>query len=157
MGFDILIFSIPEGLALTFLAYALSGARASWHKIVLIGVISGLLGAASHLIVSNYLINVLIYSVVLISLNLAFNIPHKWWQAPIAVFLALPIYILLETLSLTIIVSVFQLEPVVIMENLLIKLACFAPQLLLCVLIATLLLRFKISLFSQEEEGIPVA
>ena len=151
MFIQAVFFSIPEAMAVAFLAYALSGFSSYWKRVLLIGLITGIFSLVFRPLIEIYFLNVLIYAATLILLFNVFKV-GALWESVSSVLLALPIYILIEFISVTLMFGLIQQEPAVILDNLFLKILIFTPQLIAISLIAFTLAKFKIGLFYRGLE-----
>jgi len=149
---ELFVFSIPEALGITFLAYSLSGAKASWYKVVIIGVVVGINSALVRQVLPTYFYNALIYMLFMIILFRVVRITRVW-EATICVGFALPIYVLIEFLNISFLSSL-GIDPRRFDEVFHLKVIGFAPQLTLTLLIALILRTNKVSLFFIEDKDV---
>jgi hypothetical protein len=143
------IFSVPEAIAITWLACALAGSGCSWKRILIIGGLMGVFSVLVRPLVGNYLLNVVVYAGTLIAMMTMFKVAELWENLT-SVSIAMPIYMLLEFLNISVWTEVFGVEPAAIMKGQNLRLLCFLPQLSASLLIALLLTKYQVSLFSDE-------
>lgn len=149
---EIVLFSIPEALVVSWLVHILSGSKLSWSKLVAIGILTGVFSALFRDMVGNYPafnffpVTMVMYAFVLILLFYIFR-AAQLWKVMVSVAFAMPIYLLSEFLCMTLILAIFKVTPLDFMDNISLKFLCFLPQLIMITLVALLFLKFNINLF----------
>ncbi|KKM08979.1 hypothetical protein SY88_21255 [Clostridiales bacterium PH28_bin88] len=147
---ETLLFSVPEAIVITWLAFSLSTAK-SRGGIFKIGVI---LGVASHffrLYTGSYIVNVILYTVLL---WLLFSLYHRGHvlENLVAVVMAVSIYLTIEFINITVLQTFFHVNLTVLSENLLLRLRSFFPQVLVTALLSLILTHFDLGLFQKTRE-----
>lgn len=149
MALNILLFSIPEALAVAWLVQILSGSKVFWVKTASVGVLTGLVTGLFRPLIGYFPLNMLIYAFLLVVLFAAFK-AEEAWKLVVSVAFAIPIYLLTEFLCILFIMSVFHVSPAEFGEQTTLKFVCFLPQLSITIIIALLFLRFNVNLFFKN-------
>lgn len=145
------LFSVPEAIVITWLAFSLSTAK-SRGGIFKIGII---LGVASHffrLYTGSYIVNVILYIVLL---WLLFSLYHRGHMLEnlVAVVMAVSIYLTIEFLNVKALQTIFHVDLAAFSNNLMLRLRSFIPQLLVAASLSPILRYFHLGLF-QRTEGV---
>jgi len=147
MILGILLFSIPEAVAVTWLVYALSCDKIVWPKLLAIGCFTGIAVSLVRPSIPYFIINMSVYAVVLIVLLILLKVTSTW-KAIISVGIALPIYLLTEFLSITVLTNFIQVQ---FMDVTYIKFLFFLPQLFITIFIALVFSKEKYNLFIDKD------
>jgi len=146
---ETVIFSIPEAVAITLLAVSLSGERVPWTKVVSVGILLGTAAYFLRLLTSTYILNVFSYTLTLIIFLSLFQIGRLLSRASSA-SIAISLYLGLEFLNIKVSQLLFHITPVDL-NNILLRLMLFIPQLVIAILLAVTLSSYKFSLFPDDE------
>lgn len=149
---QMVLFSIPEALVVTWLVQVLSGSHLSRYYLLTIGLLVGLIVAWIRPHMNSFLINMLIYACVLVALFSVFKAADLW-KLLVSVAFALPIYLMIEFVNF-LILGLFNVNAAETMNNLCLKLLCFIPQISVAVIITFLLSRYNLTLFLEEDKGV---
>ena len=149
---EMVMFSIPEAVAVTWLAYALSGGKLYWQKVLSIGILMGIMSALLRPYATSFLLNMLIYAAILVTLFKIFKVTALW-ESLTSVAIAIPIYLLTEFLNITVI-NTLNIDPTQFANDLTLKFLCFLPQLAVTMAMAFVLSRFKFALFFEENQEV---
>ncbi len=146
-----LLFSIPEAVAITWLACSLMGLKVSWKKVFLIGL---LMGAAAHIIrhfAASYVVNVFFYNAGLVVILTFFQM-GDWFKRIIAVILSTIIYLIIEFFNIKLLQSIYHSNPAVVLENTTLQFLWFIPQLVVAFIIVFVIIRYQLSLFNKPQQ-----
>lgn len=144
---ETVIFSIPEAVAITWLASSLLGNK-KWESIIKIGVIMGITSYFLRLFTGAFILNVFFYTAVLIILFHFFH-QRRVFENTICVIMAISLYLMMEFLNLKLLETVFGLNLALLSDDLILRLLCFIPQLFLAVITALLINFFNFTVFPR--------
>ncbi|MTI94313.1 MAG: hypothetical protein FH749_02340 [Firmicutes bacterium] len=152
MIFQMILFSVPEAMIVTWLVYVLSGAKVDLKRILLIGVLVGVCLVLIRPLIDVYLLNVIIYGFALVLMLSLFKVA-SFWERLTSVALSMSIYIVTEFLNITIISSILQVDPLTVMvDNIFTRFLWFLPQIIIVSLVALILQKKKITLFDHKDK-----
>lgn len=150
MLLEIVLFSIPEALVVSWLVHILSGSRLCCPKLVAIGVLAGIVSNFLRpYMMGIYVLNMLMYAALLIVLFIVFKAASAW-KLVVSVAFAMPLYLLMEFMCILFIIIVFNVTPSDFVDNLPLKFLCFLPQLSATTLLALAFIKFNINLFNDH-------
>ncbi|MCG0276049.1 MAG: hypothetical protein L5655_07815 [Thermosediminibacteraceae bacterium] len=142
---QILFISIPEALAVTFLATVLIRLEGEFNKKVLAGIFTAIASNLLRPYLGSYVLNILIYDVILIMFIRVF-LRTNIFDTVMGVLVATAIYAVIEFINMTFATWLLKISPVEIIENFWLRVIVFSPQLLAVILLIYLLVRHDISL-----------
>ncbi|MFZ5943296.1 MAG: hypothetical protein ACOYVD_04250 [Bacillota bacterium] len=145
----VLLYSLPEALAVVSLATILAGSRFIWKRLFIIGSITGFLSHFWRLLLTDYILNIACYAVILISFMTFYKIGTDLFARTTSVMIALSIYLTIEFINLKIYDVVIGLDPATMLTKPFLRYICFGGQISLIFLISYLLKYFKFSLFNR--------
>ncbi|EGD49981.1 hypothetical protein TheetDRAFT_3209 [Thermoanaerobacter ethanolicus JW 200] len=66
-----------------------------------------------------------------------------------SVILSVSIYLIIEYLNVTAIQFLFDIDPVILLKNYVLRFECFLPQLLIAILVSFAIRKYKLYLFTE--------
>jgi len=145
----IFLYSIPEALAVISLSTVLAGSGFIWKRLVIMGLFIGLFSHFWRLLLSDYILNIIIYTIILIVFMTFYRLGNDLFARAISTLLAISIYLTIEFVNLKIFDLVFGLNPIDMLAKPLLRYICFAGQISIIFLICALLMYLKFSLFGR--------
>jgi len=142
---QILFISIPEALAVTFLATVLIKLEGELNKKVLVGIFTAIVSNLLRPYLGSYVLNILIYDMILIMFILVF-LRANIFDTVMGVLVATAIYAVIEFINITFATFLLKISPVEIIQNFWLRVRVFTPQLLTVILLIYLLVKHDISL-----------
>lgn len=149
---NIIIFSMPEGIAVAAVACGFIGIKPCLKIILIPGILTGALSYFWRPLVGSYIFNVLIYDALLIGL-MGFHRIADLFRRAVGVAMATCMYITIEFINMKIIQLVFGINPSTLPYNIFLRLMCFMPQLAAAVFLFFLIKRYNLSLFAIMGDG----
>lgn len=149
---NIVIFSIPEGVALTAIACGFIGAKPRRKAILITGALTGALSYFWRSLVSSYVLNVLTYDAVLIGL-LGFHKIADPFRRAAGVIMGTCIYITIEFINVKAMQMIFQIDLGTLPGNLFLCFICFMPQLAAAAFVFFIIQKYNLSLFKDPGDG----
>jgi len=129
---ETIIFSIPEAIVVVFLASSILGRQFKWTFLISMGII---FGTTSHLIrvaTGSYILNIILSSLALIVLLKLFG-KYDIFEVMTAALMAISLYQAIEFLNVRTIQVLTGIEPILMEQNLLLRMMWFLPQILVAV------------------------
>lgn len=111
-------------------------------------VLTGIILYFIRPLVSSYIVNVILYIGVLMILFLVFKV-MDFFKGMMSVILAVSIYLIIEYLNVTAIQFLFDIDPVILLKDYVLRFVCFLPQLLTAILISFAIRKYKLYLFTE--------
>lgn len=138
----LLIFGIPEGICIVFLAFALSKVKLHWKKVIPIGIFLSFSAFILRLLPITFGVHTIVY------IGLLFYFLVKVGKVPLvnaitnslATFL---LVIIFETTTSSLIMKIFEINQTQLNENLLTRLLVIYPHIILLFISALLVKRYK--------------
>ncbi|MGB9679610.1 MAG: hypothetical protein ACPL3A_06355 [Thermoanaerobacteraceae bacterium] len=146
---EVFLFSVPEAIAITSIIFGLSGIKIKKLKIFYIGLITGLILYFIRPVISSYILNVIIYTSILILLIILFKL-MDFFRAFISTILGISIYLIIEYINVTAIQYFFNIDPTIFLKNYYIRFLCFLPQLIFAFIISYLIRKLNLKLFIDD-------
>lgn len=145
---EVIFFSIPEAIVITSIAFGIAGIRSHYKKNLYIGTLTGIILYFLRPLANSYIVNVMIYIGVLIALFILFKVTDIF-RLLASIILAVSIYLIIEFLNVSTIQFLFNVDPVILLKNYIIRFICFIPQISFAALISFLIRRYKLSIFTE--------
>jgi len=145
---EVFLFSVPEAAVIISIAFGLAGVKFQPKKILYMSVLTGIILYFIRPLVSSYIVNVILYIGVLMILFLVFKV-MDFFKGMMSIILAVSIYLIIEYLNVTAIQFLFDLEPVLLLKDYVLRFECFLPQLLTAILVSFVIRKYKLSLFTE--------
>ncbi len=151
MAFEIMLFSIPEAVVITRLVKELSGAKITLDKLLWVGILTGICTGLLRLVINSLILSMISYAAVVVLLFWLFK-ATEIWKVAVSVGISLPLYLLVEVISVVVIQEIFSPD---LEENLTNKFLVFLPQLVIMAVIVTLFTKANVRLFVGDsmDEG----
>lgn len=146
---QIVLFSLPEAIALAALAGILAEKNSGWKKILMIGVILGVLSPLWRLLFNSYLINTLLYLAVLATLLTIWGIGSGLFSRILSALLAISVYLAVEFINLQVFDVLWGFDPVYMLDKPGLRYSCFLIQFGIVFSAALVLKKYKFSLFDE--------
>lgn len=146
---NILLFSVPEVFAVVTLAAILAGAKFFVKRLLPIGIIVGFLSHFWRLLFNNYILNIIIYVLVLVILMNFYKIGSDLFVRVVSVMFSISIYLTVEFINLKIFDVVYGVDPIEMFAKPFLRYACFIGQIFIVFSISYLLKYFNLSLFNR--------
>lgn len=152
MAFEIILFSIPEALVVTWLVKVLSGVRLSRSKVICIGLLTGVCTGLLRLVINNFLFSMVSYAAIMVVLFWLFK-ATEIWKIAVTVGISMPLYLLVEVISVVVIQEIFSPD---LERNLTHKFFVFLPQVAILAAIIISFSRANVRLFVEDskDEGV---
>ncbi|ABY91807.1 MAG: Uncharacterized protein XD65_0598 [Caldanaerobacter subterraneus] len=145
---EVFLFSVPEAAVIISIAFGLAGVKFQPKKILYMSVLTGIILYFIRPLVSSYIVNVILYIGVLMILFLVFKV-MDFFKGMMSVILAVSIYLIIEYLNVTAIQFLFDIDPVILLKDYVLRFVCFLPQLLTAILISFAIRKYKLYLFTE--------
>jgi len=139
---------VPEAAVIISIAFGLAGVKFQPKKILYMSVLTGIILYFIRPLVSSYIVNVILYIGVLMILFLVFKV-MDFFKGMMSVILAVSIYLIIEYLNVTAIQFLFDIDPVILLKDYVLRFVCFLPQLLTAILISFAIRKYKLYLFTE--------
>lgn len=146
MAFEIILFSIPEALVIIWLVKVLSGVKLSQAKVLGIGILTGICTGLLRLVINSLVLSMVSYAAIVVIFFWLFK-AAEIWKVAVTVGISLPLYLLVEVVSVVIIQEIFSPDLGGILVH---KILSFLPQLLIMVIIILLFSKRDIKLFVEN-------
>lgn len=146
MAFEIMLFSIPEAVVITWLVKVLSGLKLSQLKLVSIGILTGICTGLLRLVIGGFILSTISYAAVVVILFLLFK-ATEIWKVAVTVGISMSLYLLVEVISVVIIQKIFYPN---FGGSLAHKFLAFLPQFLIMIVIVLLFARGNVKLFVED-------
>lgn len=143
---NLVLFSIPEAIVIIMMTLILMGSKMDWKKHVISGVFVGTAAYVFRSAVGSVFINLILYAIYIIAALSFFKISGIFERFTCSA-ITMGIYITIEFVTLTIIISVLGLSEHTIASNVFLKFLFFLAQLLVVIGISYLLRFLRISVF----------
>ena len=143
---NLVLFSIPEAIVAIMITLILLGTKMDWKKVVISGIFVGTTAYFVRSTIGITFINIILYTIY-ITTALSFFKISGIYERFICSSIFSGIYIMIELLTLTVIISFIGIPEPTIASNIKIKFLCFLPQLFIAIGIGSLLRFFRISIF----------
>ncbi|AAM23836.1 hypothetical protein M2349_001805 [Caldanaerobacter subterraneus subsp. tengcongensis MB4] len=145
---EVFIFSVPEALVIISIALGLAGVKFDTVKGTAMSLSLGLILYFIRPLVTSYIVNVIIYVILLVTLFLLFKMMDLF-RSIMSVTLAVSIYLIIEYLNVNAMQFLFDLDPTVLLQNYALRFACFLPQLAVAILFSILIRKYRLFLFVE--------
>ncbi len=145
---EVFLFSVPEAAVIISIAFGLGRVRFKPKEILYISLLTGIILYFIRPLVSSYIVNVILYIGVLMILFLVFKV-MDFFKGMMSVILAVSIYLIIEYLNVTAIQFLFDIDPVILLKDYVLRFVCFLPQLLTAILISFAIRKYKLYLFTE--------
>jgi len=145
---EVFLFSVPEAAVIISIAFGLAGVKFQPKKILYMSVLTGIILYFIRPLVSSYIVNVILYIGVLMILFLVFKV-MDFFKGMMSVILAVSIYLIIEYLNVTAIQFLFDIDPVILLKDYVLRFVCFLPQLLIAILVSFAIRKYKLYLFTE--------
>ena len=145
---EVFLFSVPEAAVIISIAFGLAGVKFQPKKILYMSVLTGIILYFIRPLVSSYIVNVILYIGVLMILFLVFKV-MDFFKGMMSVILSVSIYLIIEYLNVTAIQFLFDIDPVILLKDYVLRFVCFLPQLLTAILISFAIRKYKLYLFTE--------
>ncbi|HHW57397.1 MAG TPA: hypothetical protein GXX15_06990 [Clostridia bacterium] len=142
------LFSVPEAAVIISIAFGLAGVKFQLEKILYMSLLTGIILYFIRPLVNSYILNVILYIVVLMILFLVFKV-MDFFKGMMSVILAVSIYLIIEYLNVTAIQFLFDIDPVILLKDYGVRFMCFLPQLLIAILLSFIIRKYKLYLFIE--------
>lgn len=145
---EVIFFSIPEAIVIINIAFSLAGIRPHLKKNLSIGILTGIILYFLRPLANSYIANVMIYIGVLIALFIVFKVTDIF-RMTASIILAVSIYLIIEFLNVSTIQFLFDVDPVILLKNYIVRFLCFIPQISVAALVAFFIRKYKLSIFTE--------
>ena len=145
---EVFIFSVPEAAVIISIALGLAGVKFDTVKGTAMSLSLGLILYFIRPLVTSYIVNVIIYVILLVTLFLLFKMMDLF-RSIMSVTLAVSIYLIIEYLNVNAMQFLFDLDPTVLLQNYALRFACFLPQLAVAILFSILIRKYRLFLFVE--------
>ncbi|MGB9779875.1 hypothetical protein [Caldanaerobacter sp.] len=145
---EVFVFSVPEAAVIISIALGLAGVKFDTVKVTAMSLSLGLILYFIRPLVTSYIVNVIIYVILLVTLFLLFKIMDLF-RSIMSVTLAVSIYLIIEYLNVNAMQFLFDLDPTVLLQNYALRFACFLPQLAVAILFSILICKYRLFLFVE--------
>lgn len=145
---EVFIFSVPEAAVIISIALGLAGVKFDTVKGTAMSLSLGLILYFIRPLVTSYIVNVIIYVILLVTLFLLFKMMDLF-RSIMSVTLAVSIYLIIEYLNVNAMQFLFDLDPTVLLQNYVLRFACFLPQLAVAILFSILIRKYRLFLFVE--------
>lgn len=145
---EVFIFSVPEAAVIISIALGLAGVKFNTVKGTVMSLSLGLILYFIRPLVTSYIVNVIIYVILLVTLFLLFKMMDLF-RSIMSVTLAVSIYLIIEYLNVNAMQFLFDLDPTVLLQNYALRFACFLPQLAVAILFSILIRKYRLFLFVE--------
>lgn len=145
---EVFLFSVPEAAVIISIAFGLGRVRFKPKEILYISLLTGIILYFIRPLVSSYIVNVILYIGVLMILFLVFKV-MDFFKGMMSVILSVSIYLIIEYLNVTAIQFLFDIDPVILLKNYVLRFECFLPQLLIAILVSFAIRKYKLYLFTE--------
>ncbi|ERM91719.1 hypothetical protein O163_08670 [Caldanaerobacter subterraneus subsp. yonseiensis KB-1] len=145
---EVFVFSVPEAAVIISIALGLAGVKFNTVKGTVMSLSLGLILYFIRPLVTSYIVNVIIYVILLVTLFLLFKMMDLF-RSIMSVTLAVSIYLIIEYLNVNAMQFLFDLDPTVLLQNYALRFACFLPQLAVAILFSILIRKYRLFLFVE--------
>ncbi|HBT48367.1 MAG: hypothetical protein XD49_1404 [Caldanaerobacter subterraneus] len=145
---EVFVFSVPEAAVIISIALGLAGVKFDTVKGTAMSLSLGLILYFIRPLVTSYIVNVIIYVILLVTLFLLFKMMDLF-RSIMSVTLAVSIYLIIEYLNVNAMQFLFDLDPTVLLQNYALRFACFLPQLAVAILFSILIRKYRLFLFVE--------
>ncbi|NNG66504.1 hypothetical protein [Caldanaerobacter subterraneus] len=145
---EVFVFSVPEAAVIISIALGLAGVKFDTVKGTVMSLSLGLILYFIRPLVTSYIVNVIIYVILLVTLFLLFKMMDLF-RSIMSVTLAVSIYLIIEYLNVNAMQFLFDLDPTVLLQNYALRFACFLPQLAVAILFSILIRKYRLFLFVE--------
>lgn len=145
---EVFIFSVPEAAVIISIALGLAGVKFDPVKGTAMSLSLGLILYFIRPLVTSYIVNVIIYVILLVTLFLLFKVMDLF-RSIMSVTLAVSIYLIIEYLNVNAMQFLFDLDPTILLQNYALRFVCFLPQLAVAILFSILIRKYKLFLFVE--------
>ncbi|MGB9808640.1 MAG: hypothetical protein ACPLSA_01170 [Caldanaerobacter sp.] len=145
---EVFVFSVPEAAVIISIALGLAGVKFDTVKVTTMSLSLGLILYFIRPLVTSYIVNVIIYVILLVTLFLLFKMMDLF-RSIMSVTLAVSIYLIIEYLNVNAMQFLFDLDPTVLLQNYALRFACFLPQLAVAILFSILIRKYRLFLFVE--------
>ncbi|MEW9081405.1 hypothetical protein [Caldanaerobacter subterraneus] len=145
---EVFIFSVPEAAVIISIALGLAGVKFNTVKGTVMSLSLGLILYFIRPLVTSYIVNVIIYVILLVTLFLLFKMMDLF-RSIMSVTLAVSIYLIIEYLNVNAMQFLFDLDPTVLLQNYALRFVCFLPQLAVAILFSILIRKYRLFLFVE--------
>lgn len=145
---EVFVFSVPEAAVIISIALGLAGVKFDTVKGTAMSLSLGLILYFIRPLVTSYIVNVIIYVILLVTLFLLFKMMDLF-RSIMSVTLAVSIYLIIEYLNVNAMQFLFDLDPTVLLQNYALRFACFLPQLAVAILFSILIRKYRLFPFVE--------
>jgi hypothetical protein len=145
---EVFVFSVPEAAVIISIALGLAGVKFDTVKGTAMSLSLGLILYFIRPLVTSYIVNVIIYVILLVTLFLLFKMMDLF-RSIMSVTLAVSIYLIIEYLNVNAMQFLFDLDPTVLLQNYALRFVCFLPQLAVAILFSILIRKYRLFLFVE--------
>ncbi|NLM22151.1 MAG: hypothetical protein GX207_10485 [Peptococcaceae bacterium] len=146
----ILLFSIPEGIVVTYLASSLQARKIKMAQIVLIGILFGLAVYGIRAITGNYILNICCSTILLIVLlKYLGSIPN--FDSLIAGITSISLYLAVEFLNVSFLQTITGVEPTRLQADFSLRLLWFLSQVFIVVVLSLIIRCFLVRKLERKK------
>ncbi len=148
--YQVLIYSIPEAIVITTIAFALVGAKLKWRKVLLVALPTSLITVTLRPYLGSIVQNILLYYLI-ITIMLYVSKAASLVESFVGSSVSGAIYVMLETINFTVLDAFFGINFDVVFANEKTVFLVFLSQMTIAIILSVFLNKRKISIFPKKD------